>query len=323
MKLLPSLLSAATALLLATVAQAQTKWDLPAAYPATNFHSVNLAEFAADVDKATAGKLKITVHPGASLFKAPEIKRAVQGGQAQIGEVLISNFANEWALFGADALPFLADSWDESVKLWKAQRPFFDKKLAEQGLMALYAVPWPPQGIYSKKPLASAADLKGVKWRAYNPATSRIAELVGAQPVTVQAAEVSQAFATGVAESMMSSGSTGWDAKLHEHVKFWYDTQAWLPKNVILVNAAAFKALDKPTQDALLKAGADAEARGLASAKKANGETLEKLKGAGMNILPPSPQLKADFAKVGDTLLKEWLEKAGPEGKALIDAYKK
>jgi len=146
---------------------------------------------------------------------------------------------------------------------------------------------------------------------------------VGAQPVTVQAAEVSQAFATGVAESMMSSGSTGWDAKLHEHVKFWYDTQAWLPKNVILVNMAAFKALDKPTQDALLKAGADAEARGLASAKKANGETLDKLKAAGMSILPPSAQLKTDMAKVGDTLLKEWLEKAGPDGKALIDAYRK
>ena len=322
MKLINSLVTAA-ALLAAAAAQAQTKWDLPAAYPAGNFHSVNLMEFAADVDKATAGKLKITVHAGASLFKAPEIKRAVQGGQAQIGEVLISNFANEWQLFGADALPFLADSWDESVKLWKAQRPFFDKKLAEQGLMALYAVPWPPQGIYSKKPLASAADLKGAKWRAYNPATSRIAELVGAQPVTVQAAEVSQAFATGVTDSMMSSGSTGWDSKLHEHVKYWYDTQAWLPKNVVLVNVAAFKALDKATQDALLKAGADAEVRGLASAKKANGETLDKLRGGGMNILPPGPQLKADMAKVGETLLREWLAKAGPEGQALIDAYRK
>ncbi len=315
--------AAALSLALTGAAHAQTKWDLPAAYAATNFHSVNLQEFANDVDKATGGKLKITVHPNASLFKAPEIKRAVQGGQAQIGEVLISNFTNEWQLFGADALPFLADSWDEAAKLWKAQKPFFDKKLAEQGLMALYAVPWPPQGIYSKKPLNSAADLKGVKWRAYNPATSRIAELVGAQPVTIQAAEVSQAFATGVAESMISSGSTGWDAKLHEHVKYWYDTQAWLPKNVILVNVAAFKALDKPTQDALLKAGADAEARGLAAAKKANGETLDKLKAGGMNILPPSPQLKADMAKVGETLLKEWLDRAGPEGKALIDAYRK
>ena len=323
MKLLPQILSAVAALLVTAGVQAQTKWDLPAAYPATNFHSINLVDFANDVDKATAGKLKITVHANASLFKAPEIKRAVQGGQAQIGEVLISNFANEWQLFGADAIPFLADSWDESVKLWKAQRPFFDKKLAEQGLMALYAVPWPPQGIYSKKPLASAADLKGMKWRAYNPATSRIAELVGAQPVTVQAAEVSQAFATGVAESMMSSGSTGWDSKLHEHVKYWYDTQAWLPKNVILVNVAAFKALDKSTQDALLKAAADAEVRGIAGSKKTNTDSIEKLKANGMNIVAPSAQLKADMKKVGDVMLTEWLEKAGPEGKALVDAFNK
>lgn len=318
-----SLLLAAATMLAVGTASAQTKWDLPAAYPATNFHSVNLMEFAADVDKATAGKLKITVHPGASLFKAPEIKRAVQGGQAQIGEILVSNFSNEWPLFGADALPFLADSYDQSVKLWQASKPLFDKKLAEQGLMALYSVPWPPQGIYSKKPLASAADMKGVKFRAYNPATSRIAELVGAQPVTVQAAEVSQAFATGVAESMISSGSTGWDAKLHEHVKYWYDTQAWLPRNLIVVNKAAFDALDAPTKAALLKAAADAEARGLAASKKANGESLDKLKGGGMNILPPPTALTADMKKVGDTLLKEWLDKAGAEGKQLVDAYRK
>ncbi len=305
------------------MAQAQTKWDLPAAYSPTNFHSINLAEFAADVDKATAGKLKITVHPNASLFKANEIKRAVQGGQAQIGEVLISNFSNEWLLYGADALPFLADSYDEAVKMWKVQKPLFDKKLGEQGMMALYAVPWPPQGIYVKKPIASAADLKGVKWRAYNPQTSRIAELVGAQPVTVQAAELSQALATGVVESYMSSGATGVDTKTYESLKYWYDTQAWLPKNVVLVNKAAFDALDKPTQAALLKAAADAETRGLAASKKVNTESLDKLKANGMQILPPSAQLKADMKKVGDTMLKEWLDKAGPEGKQLVDAYLK
>ena len=321
----PLLLSAAAATLLAfgASAQAQTKWDLPAAYPATNFHTINLVDFANDVDKASGGKLKITVHPGASLFKAPEIKRAVQGGQAQIGEVLLVNFQNEWQIFGADGLPFLADSYDEAAKLWKIQKPLMDKKLAEQGMMVLYAVPWPPQGIYSKKPLASAADLKGIKWRAYSPATSRIAELVGAQPVTVQAAEVSQAFATGVTESMMSSGSTGWDSKLYEHVKYWYDTQAWLPKNAVLVNKAAFDALDAATKAAVMKAGADAETRGWAASKKANGETLDKLKANGMQILPPPPQLKADMKKVGDTLLKEWIEKAGPEGKQLVDAFLK
>jgi TRAP-type C4-dicarboxylate transport system substrate-binding protein len=317
------LILGAWALAAAGACAAQTKWDLPAGYPATNFHTENLMQFAADVDKATSGKLKITVHANASLFKAPEIKRAVQGGQAQMGEILLSNYSNEWALFGADGIPFLADSYDAAMKLYKAQRPFMEKKLAEQGMLLLYAVAWPPQGIYVKKPINSAADLKGVKWRAYNPATARIAELVGAQPVTVQAAELSQAMATGVVESYMSSGSTGYDTKTYEHIKYFYDTQAWLPKNVVLVNKAAFDALDKPVQQALLKAGADAEARGWALSKAKNTEYLDLLKKNGMTIAAPSAQLKADMKKVGDTMLQEWLQKAGPEGQAMVDAYKK
>jgi TRAP-type transport system periplasmic protein len=314
---------AAAALALAGSAAAQTKWDLPAAYPAGNFHTENLELFAKDVEKATNGKLKIQVHANASLFKAPEIKRAVQGGQAQIGEILLVNFQNEWQIFGADGIPFLADSYESAAKLWQAQKPVLEKKLGEQGMMVLYAVAWPPQGIYTKRPLASAADMKGLKWRAYSPATARIAELVGAQPVTVQAAELSQAMATGVIDSYMSSGATGYDTKTYEHIKNWYDTQAWLPKNAVIVNRAAFTALDKPTQDALLKAGAEAETRGWANSRKANGEVLEKLKANGMQILQPSAQLKTDMKKVGDQMLKEWLEKAGPEGQQLVDAYRK
>jgi TRAP-type C4-dicarboxylate transport system substrate-binding protein len=313
----------ATAMALATQVSAQTKWDLPAGYPASNFHTENLTQYAADVDKATGGKLKITVHANASLFKAPEIKRAVQGGQAQIGEILLVNYQNEWQIFGVDGLPFLADSYAEAKKLYQAEKPILEKKLAEQGLMLLYTVAWPPQGIYVKKPINSAADLKGVKWRAYSPATARIAELVGAQPVTVQAAELSQAMATGVIESYMSSGSTGYDTKTYEHIKYWYDTQAWLPKNAVLVNKAAFDALDKPSQAAVLKAGAEAETRGWALSEQKNGEYIELLKKNGMNILAPPPQLKADMKKVGETMLKEWLDKAGPEGQAVVDAYKK
>jgi TRAP-type C4-dicarboxylate transport system substrate-binding protein len=317
------IITAAGALALSAAAQAQTKWDLPAAYPATNFHTVNLQQFADDIDKASNGKLKITVHANASLFKLPEIKRAVQGGQAQIGEILLSAYQNEWIIFGADGLPFLADSYDEAMKLWRAQKPLLDKKLGEQGMMALYSVAWPPQGIYTKKPLASAADLKGVKWRAYSPATSRIAELVGAQPVTVQAAEFAQALATGVVESTMTSGATGVDSKLFEHLKFYYDTQAWLPKNAVIVNKAAFDALDAPTRAAVMKAAADAEARGWAASRKVNVDTLERLKTNGMQVLPPSPQLKADMAKVGETMLKEWVDRAGADGKALLDAYRR
>lgn len=324
MKIPSTLLGVALgAVVAAGSAQAQTQWDLPAAYPATNFHSVNLQQFADEVKAASAGKLVITVHAGASLFKAPEIKRAVQGGQAQIGEILLVNFANEWPIFGADGLPFLADSYDSAMKLYAAQKPLLQKKLGEQGMMLLYAVPWPPQGIYSKRAVNSAADLKGLKWRAYSPATARIAELVGAQPVTVQAAELSQAMATGVVESYMSSGSTGADTKTYEHLKFWYDTQAWLPKNAVIVNKAAFDKLDKATQDVLMKAGAGAEIRGLAASQRVNSESLDKLRAGGMQILPPSPALKADLQKVGETMLKEWLDKAGPEGQALVDSFHK
>jgi TRAP-type C4-dicarboxylate transport system substrate-binding protein len=326
MKSLPSILGVAALFAAATLAppaQAQVKWDLPAAYPATNFHSVNLQQFADDIDKATGGKLKITVHANASLFKLPEIKRAVQGGQAQMGEILLSAYQNEWIIFGADGVPFLADSYDEAMKLWRAQKPLLDKKLGEQGMMVLYSVAWPPQGIYAKKPLNSAADLKGVKWRAYSPATSRIAELVGAQSVTVQAAELTQALATGVVESTMTSGATGVDSKLFEHLKFYYDTQAWLPKNAVLVNKAAFDGLDAATRQAVLKAAADAEVRGWAASRKVNVDTLARLRTEGMQVLPPSPQLKADMAKVGETMLREWVEKAGADGKALLDAFRK
>ncbi|MFN3494531.1 MAG: TRAP transporter substrate-binding protein [Hydrogenophaga sp.] len=323
MKLNFGTLVAAAALALTSAAQAQTKWDLPAAYPATNFHSVNLSTFASDVAKATEGKLVITVHPGASLFKAPEIKRAVQGGQAQIGEILLAAYQNEWQMFGADGLPFLATSYADSMKLYQAQKPILEKKLAEQGMQLLYAVPWPPQGIYSKKPVTSAADLKGSKWRAYSPATSRIAELVGAQPVTVQAAELTQALATGAVETNMTSGATGVDSKFYEHLKYYYDVQAWLPKNAVIVNKRAFDALEKPAQTALLKAAADAETRGWAASQKVNTDTLAVLKANGMAVEAPSATLKADMVKVGETMLKEWLEKAGPEGQAMLDAYRK
>jgi TRAP-type C4-dicarboxylate transport system substrate-binding protein len=316
------LAAAAIGAALASPIGAQTKWDLPTAYPANNFHTENIQQFVGDVDKATGGKLKIQVHPNASLFKAPEIKRAVQGGQAQAGEILLVNFENEDPLYGVDGIPFLATSYGESLKLYKASRKALDDKLAKQGMKVLFAVPWPPQGIYTKRTLNTVGDMKGLKWRAYSPATSKIAELVGAQPVTVQAAEVSQALATGVIDSYMSSGATGYDSKTYEHIKNWYDTQAWLPKNAVIVNLKAFEALDKATQQALVKAAADAEARGWKLSEEKNGWYVDQLKKNGMSIIKPSDQLTADLRRVGNVMLAEWQRKAGDEGKKVIEAYR-
>ena len=317
------LVSTAFALAMSATAMAQTKWDLPAAYPASNFHTENLVQFANDVDKATGGKLKITVHANASLFKANEIKRAVQGGQAQIGEVLLVNFENENPIYGADGIPFLATSYAESKRLSDAQRPFTDKLLAAQGMKLLYAVAWPPQGIYVKKEIASVADMRGLKWRAYSPATGKIAELIGAQPVTIQAAELSQALATGVVESYMSSGSTGYDTKTYESIKYFYDTQAWLPKNAVIVNRKAFDALDPATQAALTKAAADAEARGWKVSEEKNDWYKKALAEKGMKIMTPSPKLMADLKQVGAIMLADWQKRAGPDGEAMVAAFMK
>ncbi|THF65849.1 C4-dicarboxylate ABC transporter substrate-binding protein [Pseudothauera nasutitermitis] len=305
----------------ASSAFAQTRWDLTSAYPAFNFHSQNLAEFAKDVDAATNGALKITAHTGASLFKAPEIKRAVQGGQAQAGEFFMVSFQNEWPLFGLDGLPFLVSSYDEAYKLYQAQKPFLQKKLDQQGMVLLYAVAWPPQGIYTKKPIASAADLKGMKWRVYSPTTARIGELLGAQPVTVQEAELSQALATGVVEGLITSSATGADNKLFEQLQYYYNVQAWIPKNAVVANKRAFNALDKVTQEAVLKAAAEAEARGWQRSQEVDAQSIAKLKEGGIKVEAPSEQLKADLARIGETVVKEWTDKAGDEGRAVLKAY--
>lgn len=323
MKLKLVLIATAISAIGLNTAFAQTKWDLPAAYPASNFHTENLTQFASDVDKATGGKLKITVHANASLFKANEIKRAVQGGQAQIGEVLLVNFENENPIYGLDGIPFLATSYAESKKLYAAQKPALDKLLGTQGMKVLYTVAWPPQGIYTKKELRSVADLRGIKWRAYSPATAKIAELIGAQPVTIQAAELSQALATGVVESYMSSGSTGYDSKTYESLKYWYDTQAWLPKNAIIVNKKAFDALDPAIQAALTKAAAEAETRGWKLSEEKNEWYKKALTAKGMTIVVPPAKLVSDMKQVGTIMLADWEKKSGPEGDAIIASFNK
>jgi TRAP-type C4-dicarboxylate transport system substrate-binding protein len=316
-------LALSLALGVAGPAAAQTKWNLPAAYPADNYHSENLGFFAKEVEKETAGKLQITVHPGASLFKATEIKRAVATGQAQLGEVLISIHENEDPIFGLDTIPFLASSYADAKRLFEARKAAIAAKLDSQGIKLLYAVAWGPQGLYAKKDINSVEDLKGLKMRAYNVGTTRIAELAGAQAVTIQAAELPQALATGTVNAFMTSGSTGYDSKVWDTMTHYYDCQAWIPVNVTFANKAAFASLDKAAQDAILKSAAAAEERGWKIAQEKAVWYVEQLKAKGMKVQAPSPTLAAGLKKIGEQLTADWIAKAGPGGRAVVDAYLK
>ena len=318
---LVALAGAATIALTAGSAAAE-RWDMPMAYPDSNFHTENAKEFAACVAERTDGALEIVVHGGGSLFGGADIKRAVQTGQALIGERLLSAHANEEPLFGIDSIPFLASSYAESKKLWDATRPALEQLLDSQNMVLLYAVPWPPQGLYTKKELNAADDLAGVKFRAYNAATARMAELTGAVPVQIEAAELSQALATGVAESFISSGSTGYDSKVWEQLTHWYEVNAWLPYNHILVNKPAWESLDDAARQALRDCGDEAEARGTAKSEELNDWYKEQMMANGMTVEPAGDQLRADLEAIGATMTEEWLATAGETGEAVIDAYR-
>ena len=320
-------LAASTALAVTIAAPALAdghakKWDMPLAYSATNFHSENAAQFAACVKDRTAGSIDITTHPSGSLFKGGEIKRAVQTGQAPIGERLLSAHANENPVFGVDSVPFLATSFDASVKLYQAAKGELEKALDEQNLKLLYSVPWPPQGLYFKKEVNSVEDMKGLKFRAYNAATSRFAELTGMQPTQIEAAEIQQAFSTNAVESMVSSGATGYDRKVFDAgVTNYYEVDGWLPRNTVMVNKDAYAELSEDQKVALAFCAGAAEERGLANSKAYTQFTYDGLREGGMKVEKASDQLVGELKKVGETMTNEWLEAAGDTGKSIVDAF--
>ena len=308
---------------LAPAPAAAEDWNMPTGYAPTNFHTVNNAAFADAVSKAAGDKLTIKLHPGASLYKMPEIKRAVQQGQVPIGETLMVTLVNENPLFAIDGLPFFADSYDAAKKLWKIQRPYVEKLLDAQGIKLLYAVPWPPQGLYTPKPIASVADMAGLNWRAYDKQTARMGEIFKARPVTIQAAEVAQALATGRINSLVSSAQSGVDYKVWESIKNFTDVQAWLPKNMVIANKAAFDKLDKSVQSLMLAEAAKAEEAGWASSLKTAESTKETLKKNGVSVVEPGAKLKGELSAIGKQMLDEWLATAGPDSKTVVDAFRK
>ena len=315
------LAAAAVLPFVATLAAAQTRWDMPTPYPDGNFHTKNAVQFAEDVAKSTGGKLQINVHSNGSLIKMPEIKRAVLTGQVPIGELLVSVLANESPLFAFDSNPFLANSYAKERRLWGIARPYLEKRLDAQGIKLLYSVAWPPQGIYAKKPIDSVADLKGAKFRTYSPTTARLAELMGAIPTTVQVPDIPQAFKTGLVDSMITSGATGVDTQAWDYLSHYYDTQAFLPQNMVVVNKNAWSKLNSGEQKAVLDAVRAVETRGWKTSEAENEGYVKTMASHGIKIMKPSAKLTTEFETIGKQMADEWAKKAGAEGEAILRAF--
>jgi TRAP-type C4-dicarboxylate transport system substrate-binding protein len=304
-------------------AHAAERWNMSVEQPDGNYISGVARDFAADVARLSNGELEIKTHSNSVLFKRPELKRAVQTGQVQVGDVLISVLGNEDALYEVDAVPLLARDFDSALKLWQASRAGIEMRLAKQGIKLLYSVPWPPQGIYTKTPVTTMADFKGLKFRAYNAATSRMVELMGASPTTVNSGDVPQAFGTGLIEAMITSPATGVDSQAWDFVKYYYDVQAFIPKNVTMVNARAFNSLPPAVQKAVTDAAAAAEKRGWDTARAQTSTLTKTLADKGMTVGKTPAAIETDLAKIGATMADDWLKKAGAEGKVVLDAARR
>lgn len=323
--MLPSLKSlvvtGAIGLALGSQAAFAATWDLPSPQPADNYISENVTWFADQVRDATDGQIDIKVHPGGSLFPGKEIKRAVQRNQAQIGVQLLSAYQNEDPLFGIDSVPFLATSFDESKTLWEVSRPVLDDILARQNLKLLYHIPWPPQGVFFDRAIETPEDARGLKFRAYNNATARFAELLGMTPTLIEEAELSQAAATGMVQSLISSGEPVYNHQLWSYLPHFYDARAWLVVSHVFVNKETWDALDDATRQRVLDIAARAEKRGEQRAKEMTEDLKAKLADKGVTIHQPSKALQAEFQSVGEQMQSDWLENAGGAGQQIIDAY--
>ena len=316
------LLGLTTATLISLPASAQTNWDMPTPYADSIFHEQNIAKFASDVEEATDGNLTITLHTANSLFGHAEIRDAVRDGLVPIGEFLLSRLANEDPIFALDSIPFLASSYDEAQALWEISRPAVEERLGEQGLTVLFSVPWPGQSLYLREEVTEPSQLEGLSFRAYNVATERLATLLGATPTQVEETDIPTAFSTGRVEAMITSPSTGANAKAWDFTNYYIDTQAWLPKNIVVVNTDAFEGLPQEQQDAVMEAARAAETRGWEMSRAETEEKIGALREGGMTIAEPSEALSAKLQEVGETMTSEWEEQAGETGQKIVEDYR-
>ena len=312
-----NLLVAAATVTISFGAVAQSKWNMATPYPQSEFHTRNIQEFAADVDKLSGGELKITVHSAQSLFKHPEIPRAVRTGQVEMGETIMSNLANQSPIFQVDSIPFLVTNYADARKLWQGQRPFVEDYMKSQGMRFIYAVPWPGQGFFTKKEIKTIADMSGVKFRTYNSTTEKMATLMKAVPTTVEAVEIPQAFSAGIVDAMVTSAATGARTEAWTFSTYYYDTQAWMPKNMVYVNEAAFRRLSPKAQQAIIEAGKTAETRGWKMSEEVFKTSTDAIK-AKMQYRAPNAALTKELAKIGDLMSVDWAKAMGPNAEKVL-----
>lgn len=300
---------------------ASVEINMATAYAADSFQTINLQQYADEVAKATEGKVLVKLHPAGKLLKPTEIYSGVRNGKAEGGEVIMSSLAKEHPLFGMDALPFIVSGYHDARRMWDISRPAIEKLLSSHGLQLLYAVPWPPQNLYSRKEITAMKDFKGLRMRVYNPASERISELVGAKPVTIQVVDLNTAIAEGKLDLMLTSSWTGVDTKAWTGLRYYYQVNAWFPKNMVFISKKVFDRLDADTRKQMFDAAQVAEQRGWKLSQSTDREYENQLVANRIHVSTIDPFIRRYLDRIGENLAREWLKQAGNDELAVLLKY--
>ncbi len=309
------------ALCAASVAYAQTSWKLATGYRAESFHTENISQFSREIATATKGQLAIELAPNGSLFKLADIRQAVEEGKLQAGETIMTSMVKEIPIAGADSIPFVVGSYKRAQRLWELQRPGMEREFARRGLKILYTVPWPPQGLYTTRPVKTMGDFKNMKMRTYNQTTVRLAEMLGATSVDVAMVDVGKAANEGRMDAMITSAVTGVENKVWGPLKHYYEINAWYPKNIVFVNAKVFDALAPDARSAVLKAAADAEGRGWLASEAVAQSATKELQANGIKVERISGELENDLKRMGERFSREWVRSVGHAASDIFVPY--
>ena len=166
------------------------------------------------------------------------------------------------ALAGADrlfllsSLPFLTASPADAARLRDLARPAYAAAAAQKGAMLLWTTPWPPSGLWSRKPIAAPADLQGLRVRTYDSTGTEVLRAAGADADVLSFAEVEARLEAGTLDAVLSSGDGGAGRRLWRWLpNFLEASYAW-PLSLAFAEASRLAALTQEGRAAVAAAAA-------------------------------------------------------------------
>jgi TRAP-type C4-dicarboxylate transport system substrate-binding protein len=202
---------------LVSSAQAQIKLSYANFPPAPTFPCVQMERWKNEVEKRTAGKVKVDTYPGGTLLTARNMFDGVIAGNADIGCLATSYQPGAFPVVEAVDLPL---GWPSatvaSVSLWDLVDKYKPKEFEKVKVITMFTCP--PANIMSMKPIRSLADMKGYELRASGTG-AKILEILGAAPVAMPQSDVPEALQKGVIKGNVSSLEVMKDFKYAEYCR--------------------------------------------------------------------------------------------------------